>query len=213
MTKAELYRTIRHLANSSVGTEVRQRLEEFATLPLASNEQWFEELCFCILAANSKSETSWAIQKELKFPGLMQLSQAQLAQTIRRNKHRFHNTKARYIVTARSLHPLKETVMELMEHESPQATRVWLVENVTGFGMKEASHFLRNTGYFHFAILDRHVLNLLHEHKIIRRPPTLSQKQYVRIERIFQRLAEELQLTCAELDFYCWYLKAGKILK
>ncbi len=46
----------------------------------------------------------------------------------------------------------------IISQPSSRAARDWLVENITGLGMKEASHFLRNVGYLDLAIIDKHIL-------------------------------------------------------
>jgi N-glycosylase/DNA lyase len=91
--------------------------------------------------------------------------------------------------------------------------RDWLVENVKGIGFKEASHFLRNTGSKDVAILDRHILSLMIEHKIIEKPKTLTPKSYLLIEKKFIKLANRLEITPAKLDLLMWYLKTGEVLK
>ena len=92
--------------------------------------------------------------------------------------------------------------------------REFLVKNIKGLGYKEASHFLRNTGSFDLAILDRHVLNLLVENGFLKeKPKTLGKKQYLEIEEILGKMSKKLKMTQAELDLYLWYMKTGKILK
>ena len=47
-----------------------------------------------------------------------------------------------------------------------EALRAFFDENAKGIGMKEASHFLRNIGFKEYAILDKHIVNCLHESKV-----------------------------------------------
>ena len=79
--------------------------------------------------------------------------------------------------------------------------------------MKEASHFLRNVGYFDLAIIDKHIINLLVAENLIERPKSLSAKKYVEIENILRDLARETGTTLGELDLYLWYEQTGKVLK
>ncbi len=123
--------------------------------------------------------------------------------------HRFYSKRAEYIVEARKFRNIKDVVTSM----EPFAAREWLVENVKGIGYKEASHFLRNVGYFEFAILDRHVLRVLEENNIIEAPRTLTRKRYLEIESEVKKLAETLKMTPGELDLYLWFLKTGKVLK
>jgi len=83
-----------------------------------------------------------------------------------------------------------------------------------GLGYKEASHFLRNTGSKNVAILDRHILALMHSHKLIAEiPKPLNKNKYLEIEQKFNQLASKLNMTPARLDLAMWYLKTGKVLK
>jgi len=89
----------------------------------------------------------------------------------------------------------------------------WLVKNVKGFGMKVASHYLRNVGKPEHAILDFHIINLLEKEGLIKRPKTLTVKKYLEIEKVLYKVAREVNLPMGELDFYLWYIETGKVLK
>jgi N-glycosylase/DNA lyase len=91
--------------------------------------------------------------------------------------------------------------------------RDFLVENISGLGMKEASHFLRNTGGQSLAILDRHILALMAEHKIIQKPKSLNLNSYKEIEKKFTEIASMLRMPPAKLDLFLWYIKTGEVLK
>ncbi len=187
---------------------VNQRLLEFQSFKLKSDKEWFQELCFCILTANSKQKTAEAIEKSLKFKFLT-ISQQQLAQVIRNNKHRFHNNKSKYIVEARQHHPIRNKLVG-----SEKENRNWLIKNIKGLGYKESSHFLRNTGSQNLAILDRHILKTLYENKIINEiPKFLTPNNYLKIEQKFNQLAKKLNMSPAKLDLTLWYLKTGEVAK
>ncbi len=201
---------IKALESSEIRSAVEQRLAEFASFKNKSNDEWFSELCFCILAANAKQKTSEAIQSQISAEGFKTLSQETLTDLIKINKHRFHNTKAKYIIYARKFADnLKENLLEKTEYEA----REWLVQNISGIGMKEASHFLRNTGGQNLAILDRHIISILTEHKIISKPKTLTSQKYKEIEHIFTNIASILRVTPAKLDLMLWYIKTGEVAK
>ena len=108
-----------------IGNKVNKRLKEFE-----NNKDWFSELCFCLLTANAKAKTALEIEKEADF---LEMSEEELKEVIRKNKHRFHNRKAEYIVEARKFANIKEILKE--------NKREFLIKNVKGVGMKEASHF------------------------------------------------------------------------
>jgi len=204
----KLIKEIKFIKNSSVKSKVDKRLKEFEDFK--NKEEWFSELCFCILTANSKAATALKIQEELTPKGFCESSLNNIRKTIRKNKHRFHNNKAEYILAAREHIDIKSKIKELGEIKA----REWLVKNVKGIGYKEASHFLRNVGYKNLAILDRHILNLMKEHDLIKeKPKTLNKKKYLEIEKTFKKIADTLKMSCAELDLYMWYMKTGKVLK
>ena len=179
-----------------IGNKVNKRLKEFE-----NNKDWFSELCFCLLTANAKAKTALEIEKEADF---LKMSEEELKEVIRKNKHRFHNRKAEYIVEARKFANIKEILKE--------NKREFLIKNVKGIGMKEASHFLRNVGFFDYAILDRHVLSVLKENKIIK-DVKLTKKRYLESEDKFRGIANKLGMSMGELDLYVWYMKTGKVLK
>ncbi|OHE19264.1 MAG: N-glycosylase, partial [Sulfurimonas sp. RIFOXYD2_FULL_37_8] len=146
---------------------IQQRLNEFKSFKDKNSEEWFSELCFCILTANSRAKTAINIQNELGPNGFINKKQSELVETIKRNKHRFHNNKAKYILEARKY----KDIRSIIEGKSETEARAWIVANIKGLGYKEASHFLRNTGHFKLAILDRHIINLMFEHNLINSIP------------------------------------------
>lgn len=205
---------IKQLQKSNIGKAVNQRLNEFESFSNKQNKDWFSELCFCILTANSKARTAINIQNQLGFEGFSKYSQRELSTSIRINKHRFHNNKARFIISARDNLEIKDRIQELVKNSGELEAREWLVKNIKGLGYKEASHFLRNVGYKNIAILDRHILNIMVENNYLKeKPKSLNKKSYHEIETNFKELAEDLKMSPAELDLYMWYMKAGEVLK
>ncbi len=209
-----LIREIKALERSEVGKEARQRMNDFASFKDKPTEQWFSELCFCLLTANAKFKTGFAIQQELGHQGLIHHPESELVNCIKRNKHRFHNTKAKYIVLARDHIDIKNKISKIIQTEGESAAREWLVKNIKGLGYKESSHFLRNTGAKDLAIVDRHILSVMKENNLIRQKPnTVTKKIYFKLEKKLQSLAKQLNLSMAELDLYLWYMKTNAILK
>ncbi len=90
-----------------------------------------------------------------------------------------------------------------------------LATNVKGMGWKEASHFLRNTGFGeNLAILDRHVLkNLVLSGVIPGIPHSLTPRRYFEIENRMKAFAKEILIPLAHLDFVLWYREAGDVFK
>ncbi len=193
-----------------IGKVVDKRIGEFKEFK--ENGDWFSELCFCILTANSSAESGIKVQKEMeKINGFETLKEKELSKKLRGLGYRFYNLRAKYIVEARKHR--ENLLWAKKEAENEFELREWLVDNVKGIGYKEASHFLRNVGYEEVAIIDRHILNVLIEYKIIKRPKKLDRKTYFEIEGILRKIAKECELTLAELDLYLWFMKTGKILK
>jgi len=209
-----LIKDIENLRNSELSQLVNKRLNEFENFKNKNTKEWFSELCFCILTANSKAVTGLKIQDELKVKGFCEYSPDLIKNTIRKNKHRFHNNKAKYIVSARDHINIKNKITKLVKEKGEIKAREWLADNIKGIGFKEASHFMRNVGYKNLAILDRHILNLMKENSFIKEiPKPITRKKYLEIEEIFNGLAKKLKMSCAELDLYMWYMKTGKVLK
>jgi N-glycosylase/DNA lyase len=205
-----LAKSIKKQKSSEVGKLVANRMREFKEIKEKGNEIWFSELCFCILTANSTAKLGLKIQGELG-DGFMTLPVGELTRRLKILGHRFYNKRAEFIVSARKYSRIKDIITEFPE---TQQAREWLVENVYGIGLKEASHFLRNVGYDGVAILDRHILALLQENGIIKEAPkTLTRRRYLEIEELFKDLARKVNLSPAELDLYMWCMKTSCVLK
>lgn len=186
---------------------IDKRLKEFLSFQKRGNDEWFFELCFCLLTSNWKAKESIEIQKKLIPDGFLRWNEEKLAQFLKKSGHRFWPQRAERIVLSRKYRNIKD----VLSRESDK--RSWLVKNIKGLGMKEASHFLRNIGFFDYAILDRHIINSLIDNSIIDAHKVLTPKKYVEIEKIMQKIAKKLGMSQGELDVYVWYIKTGKILK
>jgi len=186
---------------------IDQRLKEFKEFKNKSNEEWFSELSFCILTANSKAITALNIQKEISYIGFLNLKEEELAKIIRNNNHRFHNNKARYICYARKYNNIKDIILNIKDINEK---RQFLVKNIKGLGFKEASHFLRNVGFSDYAIIDRHIIKFLYKYKYINCiPRNISKKYYIELENILRNFNIPLD----KLDLMIWYFVTGQILK
>jgi len=205
----KLLRGIRCMKRGSLCRVVDSRMEEFWKAGKESSDCIFSELCFCILTANFNAERTIRIQREIGG-GFLTLSEPKLAKELRRLGHRFPNTRARYIVQARRK---KSAVMKALRTLGGGELRDFMVRNVKGLGLKEASHFLRNIGYSDYAVIDFHIIDVLAGHGIIRRQKTLTKRRYLEIEGKLRELGERLGLNLAELDLYLWCMETGKVLK
>ena len=204
-----LIKEIKALQKSKIRQKVIKRLKEFEGFKRKNTGQWFSELCFCLLTANSKARTALKIQDELGVEGFCKCAAGDVRKCIIKYKHRFHNNKTKFIVGARKHIDIKSKLRGLSDFDA----REWLVKNIKGLGYKEASHFLRNVGYKNLAILDRHILNLMEEGGLIKKPKSLTRKKYLEIEKKFSKMAKSFNIIPAELDLYMWYMKAGEVLK
>lgn len=194
------------MQNLKTNKLIEQRLKEFKKLGRQSTQHWFSELCFCILTANSKAATALKIQEEVGIHGFINLSEQELADIVKKNKHRFHNNKAKYIVQARQFIDIKDRVKDLT---GPQA-REFIVKNIKGLGYKEASHFLRNVGYDDVAIIDRHILRYLHQQNLIPHVPKhITKQKYLECEQILANIG----IQQSRLDLIIWQKMTGNVLK
>jgi len=189
-----------------IKTTVDTRIKEFEAI--ITNEDIFNELCFCLLTANFSAARGIQIQYIIG-DGFLNLPEDKLAEKLKQLGHRFPNARSKYIVEARKHKNSLKNLKRGNEHKS----REWLVENIKGLGYKESSHFLRNIGRTDLAIIDFHIINLLVKHKLVEKPKTLTKKKYLDIENLLRKIAEKTNLTLAELDLYLWFTETGKVLK
>lgn len=199
--------------NKTLEPLIKQRVKEFNKINKGTNEEWFHELVFCLLAANTSSKMASRVTENISTKDFLTLPIDKLKIKLQEQSCRFFNKRAEYIIKARKNNKLKDILSKFPNNFEK---REWLVENIKGVGMKEASHFLRNTGHYDLAILDKHVKNILFEHKYISetlRSKALTKVKYLEIEEILSEIASELNLTQGELDFYLWAMKTGEVLK
>ncbi|MBN2156288.1 MAG: N-glycosylase/DNA lyase [Candidatus Lokiarchaeota archaeon] len=211
-SKCELCKQIEQLQNSKIKTYVDDRIAEFKNICLSDKKELFLEMCFCILTANFNAMRAIQIQEQIGIDFII-LSQEDLARKLKDVGYRFPNIRAQYICESRKhYHTLREKILSFSYTEQ-KLLRTWLVKNIKGLGLKEASHFLRNIGYEHCAIIDFHIIDLLVSYGIIERPKNLTKKRYEEVELILEKIAHIQGVNLAELDLYLWYLETGKILK
>ncbi len=206
-----LLREIDLLKQNGVSAQILQRYSEFKSFAHRPEEDWFSELCFCLLTANSSAEMGLKVQSALGFEGFYNLPHKKLVSELKKLGYRFYNRRAEFIAGARAHYGIKQ---KLSEFPDDREKRLFLVENVKGLGFKEASHFLRNTGHDNVAILDRHILRAMHGHALIPQiPKTISKKNYLELESVLDNFLPLTGLNHSLLDLHLWYLKTGKVLK
>jgi len=197
--------------------EIEKRTKEFKEVLNQSDERIFAELAFCICTPQSKATTCWnaissLIKNDLLFKGNVEQIRPFL------NAIRFGDKKASYIVKARNFFTeygkikIKEKIQKF---KNVFELREWLIKSVKGFGLKEASHFLRNIGLGeNLAILDRHILKNLREYEVIKETPkTLTKKTYLEIENKIREFSNKTNIPMSDLDLLLWSKETGIIFK
>ena len=197
---------------------IRSRLADFRAVGRRHDKALFEELCFALLAIQSSARSSDAAVRALAKEGLLWTAGPEDIAHFLRHRTRFHNHKAAYIVRARErFFPEGRPVLKvtLDRFSDSEAARDWLVAEVDGLGLKEASHFLRNIGRGEeLAILDRHILRNLLRHRVIgRMPKSLTPKRYRDIEARVRAFAETVGVSVGVLDLLWWSRQTGEIFK
>ena len=207
----ELLECIKH-TDQKVHREIEKRWKEFKRMRNADESEWFSELCFCILTANTSAEMGIRVQNALGYEGFAHTPPEELPRKLKEAGSRFYNTRAKYIIGARKFDGMLKK--KIQEYEDPRDAREWLVKNIKGLGYKEASHFLRNVGVGNnLAIVDLHILRMLNKHGIVNVKKPITKKKYVEIEKVLNQLAEKSKMPMGKLDLYLWYLSSGKVLK
>lgn len=182
-----------------------------------TEEELFTELAFCILTPQSKARSGWKAICNLKEKNLLTCGEYGDI-NCELNIVRFKNKKTEYLINARekflgngglSLRKSLETHPDIIEK------RNWLVNEIKGYGFKEASHFLRNIGLGEdIAILDRHILKNLKLLGVIEEvPQSITRKKYLEIEDRFRSFSRKIGIPLDHMDFILWYKEAGEVFK
>lgn len=216
--------------------KIRERLQQFkkffnepyswfyrngnlTLLPVKRNDSYrlFEELCFCIFTANTSAEMGAKAVDAVRNT----LIDGHIANLQKRLKgiYRFPNSRAGYIIHTRNYleNALNfELKRKIKSFKNKDELRDFFALNkdIKGLGMKEASHFLRNIGFRGYAILDKHIINSLHEFGVLRTNERPKNKgQYLEIEEKFKEFSKDIGIDMDELDLLLWSRKNGRILK
>jgi N-glycosylase/DNA lyase len=192
--------------------KVEARIKEFKESHVKGEEWWFEELVFCLLTANYSARGALACIAALKEDNTLSDGGLEQLRVCLEHRHRFPQKRSEFILKARAHKgDLKKTIISQL---SSNAARDWLVENITGLGMKEASHFLRNVGYLDLAIIDKHIISHMLEQGIIdERPKTVTKKKYLEYEKILMSVAGLIGMPLGQMDLYLWAKKSGEVIK
>lgn len=203
-------------SNPIIEAKIKKALKDFKNT-WQNEELIFEEMCFCILTPQSSAKQAMKAIKELKEHHLLDKGSGEQKEPFVKNV-RFFRTKAKRLVLVQEKFP-KNKIKKILINEGlpnyPHKAREFLVSEVNGYGLKEASHFLRNIGFGEdIAILDRHILKNLKKCKVIKEiPKTMNKKNYLEIENKMRAFCKKNKVNFAELDLIFWSNEAGDVLK
>ncbi|MFA5073447.1 MAG: hypothetical protein WC539_06085 [Nitrospirota bacterium] len=197
---------------------ITKRLKEFEAVYKQGDQAIFEELCYCIVTAGSSAKMGMRtidVLRDILITGTLE----ELQNRAQQHRLRFWRIKPAYIVQTRDF--LRQfcnlKLRSLLESfDCKYARRDFFARNplIKGLGYKEASHFLRNIGFQGYAILDKHILNSLHEMRVITKTsPPSTRKHYLAIEKKLELVAQDLGMDIDHLDLLLWSRKTGEILK
>lgn len=186
--------------------KIRDRLNDFKNL---DENAKFNEMLFCLLTPQSNAKKCWAAVEKLSR--LRSFNQKEVSNILKEHT-RFHNNKTKYILEAEKTWKI---IKNELNNKDKIALRNFIAENVSGYGLKEASHFLRNIGKSDnkIAILDRHILRNLVNLDIINDDKIKNKKHYLEIEQKFLSFAEKINIPIDELDLLFWSKENGEIFK
>lgn len=203
----------------TIKADIDRRLAEFKRLGAkGTDEEIFRELCFCVCTPQNNAQKAWGAVLRLAEAGLLLSGgEAAVAGLLREEGVRFHRNKARYIAANRAaFYPdTRRRLRDAAAGKTLAEERDALQKKVAGWGLKEASHFLRNTGRGDaVCILDRHILRQLALYGVIAEvPASVSAGAYREIERKMLAFAEKEGVPPDALDLVFWYKEKGEIFK
>ena len=186
--------------------KIKTRLNEFRSL---SEQEYCKEFLFCILTPQSNAQRCWEAVEQIS--SLRSFEEGRIREILK-SRTRFHNNKTIYLLEAlRTWNKIQEKLNE----ENTKELRNWLADSVKGYGLKEASHFLRNIGKSEnkLAILDRHILRNLVNYGIIKDTKIKGRKDYLEKEQKYLDFAGRLGIHSDELDLLFWSRENGEIFK
>ncbi len=185
---------------------ITARLNEFKSL---KEEEQKKEFMFCLLTPQSNAQRCWQAVEQIT--ALDSFTDDKI-KNILRTRTRFHNNKTRYLLNVKEAW---NKIMPKLADNNIKELRNWLADNIKGYGLKEASHFIRNIGKSdsQIAILDRHILRNLVKFKVVDNTKIKSRKDYLEKEQKFLQFSKEIGIPADELDLLWWSQENGTIFK
>lgn len=205
-----------HPSNPIIKEKIKKALKDFKKTWKNENAI-YEEMCFCILTPQSSAKQAMKSINQLKEHNLLDKGSYEQKEPFVKNV-RFFRTKAKRLVLVQEKFP-KNEIKNILKNaglpKDPHKARSFLVSEVNGYGLKEASHFLRNIGFGRdIAILDRHILKNLKNFGVIKEiPKTISKKNYLEIENKMRVFCKKNKVDFSELDLIFWSNETNDVLK
>lgn len=189
-------------------SEIRARLAEFKK-PRTEEFLW-EELIYCIFAANSSAKMA---QTALSLLGpIHKTATLEQMQKAVHKKVRFYNIRSRFFHENREfVKSNHKTLTKLVESfTNVYELRNYLAEQFLGFQFKESSHYLRNIGFTGLCIIDKHVLFLMKEFGVLKSAnPPKNKQSYFEIEKKILKFAKHNKYDIDVLDLALWSYRSG----
>ena len=191
---------------------IKKRLKEFERFLDKPNKKVFEEMTYCVFAANSSAKMANKALNLLK-PILWTGSLEDYKKAVHK-KVRFYNIRSEYLHHNRERLKRIGILHKKLKFMTPHERRLLIRDNFRGFGLKESSHFLRNIGYRGYCIIDKHVLNVMTDMGVLaENKPPKNDKEYFLIEDKIRGFAQEEGYDIDELDLSMWSFKTGKVMR
>ncbi|MCQ4349241.1 MAG: N-glycosylase/DNA lyase [Sulfolobales archaeon] len=206
-----LERLRKEVENLRLRALVLERVEEFKLNNIADEDVWFRELVLCVLTANSSFVSAYKVLGYVMEE--FDKGTYSFEQVLKERGYRFYELKAKYLKNLVKYRGRIKSWIKPLADRSQALAREVLANEIYGIGMKEASHFLRNVGYFDLAIVDKHVMRFSINSGLVRPFKTLTRSRYLEVERKLKELAHQLGMSVGILDLFIWHIETGTVLK
>jgi N-glycosylase/DNA lyase len=200
--------------------ELDKRLEDFRRRwAEGSDQDIFEELCYCICTAREKAKNAFAAMNSLrKTKKLFKGNEAEIDAVLLESGIALHPDKAKRIIRCREIYypdTKNKIKKEFLSFGDILLSRRELKKKINGFGFKEASHFLRNLGFGEkICILDTHTAQQLVQYKVIgERPASWTEKKYLEVEQAMIGFAKQEKIPLDALDLVFMLKENPEIIK
>ena len=216
----EYYQKIKEKSDNHITTDWRERAE---------TDIW-RELCFCILSANVSYDLVKSCISVLESEGFLKIPQLINDPNAKENlykilnsskfkplkkdgtlrKYRYPRVRSEQIIKAAFFIYSENQDMKqiLNKFKSDIDARNYLAANISGLGMKESSHFLRNIHYSDsLAILDIHILEYMRLQSLIelKKNKSLTKNMYLKIEGVLRNYTKQYKFNLAMFDLAVWH--------